>query len=93
MAEDGAGITANRRRQAYYRNRRSVQRAATDGSALAVDRMDTDVLWAHCRGLLTLLEMELEEGSSIKNFKLCQDALACLRELHVRGDQLKLFGE
>jgi len=84
-------IAASRRRQAYWRNRRTVEKLAREGSKLAVDRMSPEALWRVLEMNLLELTRALEDGASPSNYAMARTAWEAYAELMLRGDQLTLF--
>lgn len=84
-------VLSSKRRQAYWRNRRAVQRMTRLGSPTAVDRMTVTQLWGSLEGELLALLRELQDGSSPRLYAAARGAYDCYAEIMSRGDQLTLF--
>lgn len=80
-----------KRRQDYWKRRRTVQRMTQKGSGLAVDRMrSNDLSGLVIVHLMAVLQI-LEDGSSPTIYHHARAAWDCLNELIDRGEQLRMF--
>jgi hypothetical protein len=83
-------VANDRRRQRYYRNRRTVQRIEDSPSVLPLARMtDVDLLLEAHRGILEVWSI-LREGTSVEGMRNIRGAHDCVSALIERGWQLEL---
>jgi hypothetical protein len=83
-------VARDRRRQRYYRNRRTVQRIDDSPSVLPLARMtDVDLLLEAHRGILAVWSI-LREGTSVEGMRNIRSAHDCVSALIERGWQLEL---
>lgn len=81
---------AAKRRQAYWRRRRTMDQIRERGALLATDRMDSQTLTQTLFELLIDMHISAEQGSSPRMLVLTSNALQVFHELHDRGTQLQL---
>jgi hypothetical protein len=83
-------VANDRRRQRYYRNRRTVQRIDDSPPVVPVGRMtDADLLLEAHRGILAVWSI-LREGTSVEAMRGIKSAHDCVSALIERGWQLEL---
>lgn len=81
---------ADRRRQAYFRRRRSIQRTAARTSLLRLDHLSIQELHSMLGRELYELVAELEGGSSPRLYEAARRGAELHDELLMRGEQLEL---
>lgn len=84
-------LLADKRRQAYWRRRRQVERMVLSENSVALDRLDRSALSREVLGQLTFLVTELEGGSSPRLYGAAVRAERAALELLNRGEQLSLL--
>jgi hypothetical protein len=83
-------IQNNRRRQRYYRNRRTVQKIDDGPTIVPLGRMsDVDLLLEAWRAVLSVWGI-LRDGTSVEGMREIRVAHDCLCEYIERGQQLEL---
>lgn len=84
-------LANDRRRQEYFKRRRTVQKLDRSPVALQLDRMATPAVWRQLETyLLELLNMA-RDASSPAMYTAARGAWECYAEAIGRGDQLSLF--
>lgn len=90
-SEARAKALANKRRQTYWRNRRTIDKLQREGSRVEVGRMSIPALWSILEEQLHHLLNELLDGNSPRLYEMSLIAWEAYAELMLRGDQLRLF--
>lgn len=89
--QEARRLEASKRRQAYWRRKRTVEKLASQGIRLATDRMTDEALWDACMREAIELESLGREGVSPKVLTASMRLQQFLFEIHTRGQQLTMF--